>query len=93
MANKPETTFITSVNRLLPIGAVEDVPLFEPIPMKRKWIGYEKMNNPYSSGTADSWYSGKGGDLDRVQIPAANTATRLSIAHETAVGPPAAVAD
>ena len=23
----------------------------------------EKMNNPYSSGTADVWYSGNGGDL------------------------------
>ena len=23
----------------------------------------EKMNNPYSAGTADSWYSGSGGDL------------------------------
>ena len=26
-------------------------------------IHREKMNNPYSSGTADVWYSGKGGDL------------------------------
>lgn len=23
----------------------------------------EKMNNPYRGGTADSWYSGRGGDL------------------------------
>ena len=23
----------------------------------------EKMNNPFRGGTADSWYSGKGGDL------------------------------
>jgi hypothetical protein len=26
-------------------------------------IHHEKMNNPYSSGTADSWYSGNRGDL------------------------------
>ena len=26
-------------------------------------IHKEKMSNPYSSGTADDWYSGKGGDL------------------------------
>lgn len=26
-------------------------------------LHHEKMNNPYSSGTADSWYSGNKGDL------------------------------
>ena len=26
-------------------------------------IHREKMNNPFSAGTADSWYSGSGGDL------------------------------
>ena len=28
-----------------------------------KSVHQEKMSNPYSSGTADDWYSGKGGDL------------------------------
>lgn len=26
-------------------------------------VHQEKMSNPYSSGTADDWYSGSGGDL------------------------------
>lgn len=63
MANKPETTFITSVNRLLPIKRLKMCASVRSKVHLDEWIGYEKMNNPYSSGTADSWYSGKGGDL------------------------------
>lgn len=39
---KPETTFISSVHKHLPLS-----------------LHYEKMNNPYRSGTADVWYSDK----------------------------------
>lgn len=63
MASKPETTFIASVNRLLPLKRLKMCASVRTDTHKTKWIGYEKMNNPYSSGTADSWYSGKGGDL------------------------------
>ena len=44
MATKPENTFREGVHRHL----------------KGKPIHHEKMSNPYSSGTADDWYSGKG---------------------------------
>lgn len=47
MARKPENTFYESVHRHF---ASKEVP------------HREKMNNPYNSGTADVWYSGKGGD-------------------------------
>lgn len=63
MASKPETNFIASINRLLPLKRLMMcTPIRSETPVS-EWIGYEKMNNPYSSGTADSWYSGKGGDL------------------------------
>jgi hypothetical protein len=48
MSAKPENTFIASVHKHLPL--------------KNK-LHREKMNNPYSSGTADVWYSGDAGDL------------------------------
>lgn len=48
MPAKPETTFIRSVHNHLP-GKQE--------------LHREKMNNPYSSGTADCWYSGTAADL------------------------------
>lgn len=63
MASKPETTFIASVNRLLPLKRLKMCASVRSEAPLSEWIGYEKMNNPYSSGTADSWYSGKGGDL------------------------------
>jgi hypothetical protein len=44
----PETTYYTSIHRLLP---VEDV------------LHREKMHNAYRSGTADVWYSGSLNDL------------------------------
>ena len=44
MATKPENTFREGVHRYL----------------KGKSLHHEKMSNPYSSGTADDWYSGKG---------------------------------
>lgn len=47
MSTKPETTFTMSVNRQ---GALRQTY-------------YEKMHNPYRSGTADFWYSGEKGDL------------------------------
>lgn len=48
MAQKPETRFIQRINRLLPL---------------KIGLHYEKMNNPYRRGTADSWYSGDKADL------------------------------
>ena len=48
MSTKPETTFYTSVHKHLP-------------PVKQ--FHREKMSNPYTSGTADFWYSGKKADL------------------------------
>lgn len=47
MAVKPENTFRAGVHRHLDKVAIHQ----------------EKMSNPYSSGTADDWYSGAGGDL------------------------------
>ena len=48
MASKPETTFTHSVHKHLPSVKV---------------LHREKMNNPYSSGTADVWYSASKNDL------------------------------
>lgn len=48
MASKPETTFIQSIHRHFPKPAT---------------LYHEKMNNPYNSGTADVWYSGRRGDI------------------------------
>lgn len=45
---QPENRFIQSVNRKLPL---------------KTEIHYEKMNNPYRRGTADSWYSGNKADM------------------------------
>lgn len=47
MANKPETTFIQSIHNQFKGG--------KPY--------YEKMNNPYRSGTPDVYYSGSRSDL------------------------------
>lgn len=48
----------------------------------------EKMNNPFRGGTADSWYSGKGGDLwveykflPRVPQRGIITPERLDLSH------------
>lgn len=46
--SKPETSFRLGVEKYLP---------------SKKEPHREKMNNPYRGGTADSWYSGKAGDL------------------------------
>lgn len=55
MAIKPENSFISKVNDQLPIkqrrGSSRARQLYPD------WIHYEKMNNPYRSGTADAWYS------------------------------------
>lgn len=45
---KPENRFRLSVHKFLP---------------PPKELHHEKMSNSYSSGTADDWYSGSGGDL------------------------------
>jgi hypothetical protein len=47
MATKPESTFYRGVHRLF----------------KRIVPYFEKMSNPFVSGTADVWYSGDRGDL------------------------------
>lgn len=63
MAAKPENSFIESVNRLLPLKRLKMcTKAREPLPPSSH-IHYEKMNNPYSSGTADCWYSGLAGDV------------------------------
>lgn len=63
MARKPENSFIGRVNKHLPIKKLRtNAPARAKYPQER-WIHYEKMNNPYRSGTADSWYSGNKGDL------------------------------
>lgn len=61
MAQNPETRFINKVNARLPLkhrassaGARKALGL-----ASNEGIGYEKMANPFTSGTADSWYSGK----------------------------------
>ncbi len=62
MTIKPETKFITKVNDKLPI-AVRPRSAKARATSDGRLIHYEKMNNPYSSGTADGWYSAAGGDL------------------------------
>lgn len=63
MSRKPENSFIESVNKFLPIKKKRlCVKALQNHPAE-KHIHYEKMNNPYSSGTWDGWYSGLGGDL------------------------------
>ncbi len=47
MSTKPENVFRGGVHRYL----------------NKTEVHQEKMSNPYSSGTADDWYSGRGGDL------------------------------
>lgn len=65
MPAKPENTFISAVHRRLP----------SPDDLHR-----EKMHNPYRSGTADVWYSGR---LDLwveykfIQVPVRETSTIL----------------
>lgn len=46
--SKPETSFRVGVEKYLP---------------PKDELHREKMSNPYSAGTADSWYSGKRADL------------------------------
>jgi hypothetical protein len=62
MAQNPENRFIDRVNDRLPIKKRKGSSK-----AREKWpenlIHYEKMCNPMRGGTADGWYSGKGGDL------------------------------
>lgn len=62
MSVKPENTFIDSINNLLPI-AKRAKSAKARASRPDVLLHYEKMNNPYRSGTADSWYSGPGGDV------------------------------
>jgi len=62
VTTKPENLFIGRVNDKLPI-AVRQRSAKAREASDGRLIHYEKMNNPYSSGTADGWYSGAGGDL------------------------------
>lgn len=62
MSMKPENRFINALNDRVPIKKRRGSAAARarhPGP----GIHYEKMNNPYSAGTADSWYSGPRGDL------------------------------
>lgn len=58
MAIKPENRFINSVNDRMPIKKRSGSTKARNSVPESEWIHYEKMNNPYNSGTADSWYSG-----------------------------------
>lgn len=55
MAIKPENAFISKVNDRLPIKKRSRSSQARQI--YPDWIHYEKMTNPYRSGTADAWYS------------------------------------
>ena len=63
MPAKPESSFIASINRLLPLKKRRESSRAREKHPPCRHIHYEKMNNPYSSGTADGWYSGAAGDL------------------------------
>lgn len=63
MSSKPETVFIASVNKLLPLKRLKMCTAARALVHESQYIHYEKMNNPYSAGTADGWYSGNAGDL------------------------------
>ncbi len=62
MASKPESLFVDRVNNWLPIEKRKG-SLGACRRCKGPLIHYEKMNNPFRSGTADGWYSGPGGDV------------------------------
>ena len=62
MGMKPENTFINSLNDKVPIKRRKRSAKARAA-HRGPGIHYEKMNNPYSSGTADSWYSGNKGDI------------------------------
>ena len=55
---KSETSFIGRLNNRLPIKKRPGSAKARAANPGRH-IHYEKMNNPYSSGTFDGWYSGK----------------------------------
>jgi hypothetical protein len=65
MAKNPETLFIERINALLPIKRrASSAKVRQARGLKSTdGIHYEKMMNPFSSGTADSWYSGTRCDL------------------------------
>lgn len=58
MPVKPETRFIGLVNNRLPIKKRRSSTKARAA-SPECLIHYEKMNNPYSSGTFDGWYSAK----------------------------------
>jgi hypothetical protein len=60
---KPESRFIGRVNQHLPIKRLKSsAKAREHYPVEQH-IHYEKMHNDFYSGTADTWYSGIGGDV------------------------------
>jgi hypothetical protein len=63
VSSKPENTFIGTVNDRLPIKKRKASTIARRKVSDESHIHYEKMNNPYRGGTADSWYSGLAGDL------------------------------
>lgn len=63
MGMKPESAFINSITRLLPIKKLKgNAKIREKYP-KHQHLHYEKMHNDYRGGTADCWFSGAIGDL------------------------------
>ena len=62
MAMKPENKFINSLNDKIPIKKRARSAKAR-LAHRGAGIHYEKMNNPYLAGTADSWYSGNKADL------------------------------
>ncbi len=63
MASKPENNFIGRVNKHLPLKKVKSSLKARSLYPPERHLHYEKMNNPFRSGTADGWYSGRAGDL------------------------------
>ena len=63
MSLKPESKFIGRINKHLPLKRVQTSLKAREQHPQSHWLHYEKMNNPYRSGGADSWYSGKKSDI------------------------------
>ena len=63
MSAKPESTFIASVNKHLPIKKLKGNAKVRQLYSPDQHIHYEKMHNDYRGGTADGWYSGMCGDV------------------------------
>lgn len=62
MGMKPESAYIASINKLLPLKKLKGNAAVRAKFQTAQHIHYEKMHNDYRGGTADCWYSGLKGD-------------------------------